>query len=83
MDVLTVASALVAERVMPAKSVVNSIEYSKGALSPIVTATSLKAVPLALDAPTLNVNTPPAVGVPETSPVAVFTLIHDGASVKE
>ena len=77
---LILASAEVADRDIPAKSVVNSKEYSKGALSPIVTATSLKSVPFALDAPTLKVNTPPAVGVPETTPVATFTLNQLGAS---
>ena len=77
---LMVASAVVAERDIPAKSVVSSIEYSKGALSPTVTATLLKSVPLALDAPTLKVNTPPAVGAPDTTPVATLTLIQLGAS---
>ena len=80
---LTVASAFVADRDIPAKSVVNSIEYSKGALSPTVTATALKSVPFALEAPILKVNTPPVVGVPDTSPVAVFTLIQLGASDRE
>ena len=77
---LTVASDTVADLVIPAKSVVNSMEYSNGALSPTVTAISLKPVPLAFEAPTLKVMTPPVVGVPETTPVAEFTLIHDGAS---
>ena len=59
------------------------MEYSKGALSPMVTTTCLKSVPLALVAPTLKVNTPPAVGVPETSPVEEFTFIQLGASPRE
>ena len=83
MDELTDASLSVAERVTPAYAGVNSMEYSKGALSPTVTAISLNAVPLALDAPTLKVKTPPAVGVPDTSPVAEFTLIQEGDSPRE
>ena len=70
------ASATVAERVIPAKFVVNSMEYSNGALSPTDTETLWKAVPFALEAPTLKENTPPAIGVPETTPVAAFTLIQ-------
>ena len=79
---LTVASPVVADRDIPTWSVVNSREYSNGALSPTDTLTFWKSVPLALEAPALKVTTPPAVGVPEMTPVAVFTLIQLGASAK-